>query len=131
MNLNEKITQWNDKNNEFLQFIQSYNIEKVKELMDLGFPVSDDVFIEKSDETIDDILQDDINSMYHTTLKGMTDFLDSEHQDKNLYLNLLRQLISGSIKKNYMFFFNVLKYYIVKEENEMCLENLMKKYLKK
>lgn len=130
MNLNEKITQWNDKNNEFLQFIQSYNIEKVKELMDLGFPVSDDVFIEKSGETIGDMLQDDINSMYHTTLTGMTDFLDSEHQDKNLYLNLLRQLISGSIKKNYMFFFNVLKYYIVKEENEMCLENLMKKMVK-
>ena len=130
MNLNEKITQWNDKNNEFLQFIQSYNIEKVKELMDLGFPVSDDVFIEKSGETIGDMLQDDINSMYHTTLTGMTDFLDGEHQDKNLYLNLLRQLISGSIKKNYMFFFNVLKYYIVKEENEMCLENLMKKLVK-
>lgn len=130
MNLNEKITEWNDKNNEFLQFIQSYNIEKVKELMDLGFPVSDDVFIEKSGETISDMLQDDINSMYHTTLIGMTDFLDSEHQDKNLYLNLLRQLISGSIKKNYMFFFNVLKYYIVKEENEMCLENLMKKLVK-
>lgn len=130
MNLNEKITEWNDKNNEFLQFIQSYNIEKVKELMDLGFPVSDDVFIEKSGETIGDMLQDDINSMYHTTLTGMTDFLDGEHQDKNLYLNLLRQLISGSIKKNYMFFFNVLKYYIVKEENEMCLENLMKKLVK-
>ena len=130
MNLNEKITQWNDKNNEFLQFIQSYNIEKVKELMDLGFPVSDDVFIEKSGETIYNILQDDINSMYHTTLMEMTDFLDGEHQDKNLYLNLLRQLISGSIKKNYMFFFNVLKYYIVKEENEMCLENLMKKLVK-
>ena len=130
MNLNEKITEWNDKNNEFLQFIQSYNIEKVKELMDLGFPVSDDVFIEKSGETIGDMLQDDINSMYHTTLTGITDFLDSEHQDKNLYLNLLRQLISGSIKKNYMFFFNVLKYYIVKEENEMCLENLMKKLIK-
>ena len=130
MNLNEKITQWNDKNNEFLQFIQSYNIEKVKELMDLGFPVSDDVFIEKSGETIYNILQDDINSMYHTTLIEMTDFLDGEHQDKNLYLNLLRQLISGSIKKNYMFFFSVLKYYIVKEENEMCLENLMKKLVK-
>lgn len=130
MNLNEKITQWNDKNNEFLQFIQSYNIEKVKELMDLGFPVSDDVFIEKSGETIDDILQDDINSMYHTTLIEMTDFLDGEHQDKNLYLNLLRQLISGSIKKNYMFFFNVLKYYIVKEEDEIYLERLIKKLLK-
>ncbi len=130
MNLNEKITEWNNKNNEFLQFIQSYNIEKVKELMDLGFPVSDDVFIEKSGETIGDMLQDDINSMYHTTLTGMTDFLDGEHQDKNLYLNLLRQLISGSIKKNYMFFFNVLKYYIVKEENDMCLENLMKKLVK-
>jgi len=130
MNLNEKITEWNDKNNEFLQLIQSYNIEKVKELMDLGFPISDDVFIEKSGETIGDMLQDDINSMYHTTLTGMTDFLDGEHQDKNLYLNLLRQLISGSIKKNYMFFFSVLKYYIVKEENEMCLENLMKKLVK-
>ena len=130
MNLNEKITQWNDKNNEFLQFIQSYNIEKVKELMDLGFPVSDDVFIEKSGETIYNILQDDINSMYHTTLIEMTDFLDGEHQDKNLYLNLLRQLISGSIKKNYMFFFNVLKYYIVKEEDEIYLERLIKKLLK-